>query len=75
MKSEEDCQSILKYWFGDFDSNVLVIENKAALWWGKDVSTDSEITERFADKLGLLQTGHLQKWKRLPESYFGHDYS
>ena len=61
MKSEEDYQSILKCWFGDFDSNVHIVENKATLWCVKDVNADNEITERFADKLDLLQTGHLHE--------------
>ena len=69
MNKDEDYQSILKYWFGDFDSNLATMENKSALWWGKDVDTDREIRERFTENLALLQAGQLNEWKRLPESY------
>ena len=38
---------ILTYWFGDCPDDLLVLEQKRALWFGKDEQLDRDIAARF----------------------------
>lgn len=69
MKSAHDFQSVLDFWFGKSGSDVDILEQQSALWWGKDASVDKEIETRFGASLNCLVAGQLGDWRQLPESY------
>lgn len=60
-------QDILSYWFGDYSTDLEVMENRSKLWWRKDAETDEHIRNTFMPLLAELDQGRLDSWKSSPE--------
>jgi len=59
-------RQILDFWFGTRDSDMDIIKEKSALWWGKDNSTDQEIKSLFSNDLERAIDGEFNHWTETP---------
>ncbi len=57
-------QDILSYWFGELHSDTEIPEDRSALWWKKDPSTDYFIRQCFEPALTHATLGKLDDWKK-----------
>jgi uncharacterized protein (DUF924 family) len=56
-------EPLLHFWFGESTDAVTMAKRQAALWWGKAVTTDDDIRERFAPLRELAIQGELDAWE------------
>ena len=59
-------RQILDFWFGTRDSDMDIIKEKSALWWGKDNTADQEIKSLFSDDLERVIDGEFNHWTETP---------
>ena len=57
---------ILRYWFGEADDELKVIEEKGALWWGGGPALDAEIAGRFGPVVRAALAGECAGWAETP---------
>jgi uncharacterized protein (DUF924 family) len=57
---------ILTFWFGSNPADIMVINEKSALWWSKNPETDLEIARRFGDLINSAAVGQLSAWEATP---------
>jgi uncharacterized protein (DUF924 family) len=59
----DDCiEDILDFWFGQLDSGGMPVENRNALWFGRNDDVDALLRERFGDWLERGIAGELDHW-------------
>jgi len=57
---------ILEYWFGTQESDLDIIKEKSALWWGKDKAVDEDIKSHFGRDLEQAVNGAYNEWADIP---------
>lgn len=61
-------QGVLDYWFGTEADDVVGVQQRASLWWGKSPQVDADIRQRFETLLQVLVNGGNRYWLQFPES-------
>jgi uncharacterized protein (DUF924 family) len=56
-------EPLLQFWFGESADALTMANRQANLWWGKSVSIDNEIRERFGPLRELAIQGELDAWE------------
>lgn len=64
MTSEPE--HILRFWFGDIDSDGRADPTHAARWWTKDAAFDAAVRERFLPTWQAAMRGELDGWLSTP---------
>lgn len=60
-------QDILKFWFGNLESDQPAGEEISKRWWKKDPDFDKEIESRFKDDILKAASGEYQEWESTAE--------
>ncbi len=58
----DDCEVVLRYWFGDGTGDAAVLEARGESWFRKDEAADAEIRERFTPLIDRAVRGELESW-------------
>ncbi len=59
---DEEFETILRYWFGEDDTDAGILTARGELWFRKDPTVDAEIRARFAAWVERAARGELERW-------------
>lgn len=66
MKTENQVNEILDFWFGKLTIGESCREDKRKLWWSKSHEMDHYIRNKFGKYIGFAIAEHLPKWLETP---------
>lgn len=62
MNEIAGAEQTLGYWFGPLSQDGLPVDDRFAMWFGRDSTLDAEIAQRFGAQLAAASAGKLNHW-------------